>query len=129
MVSYTTALPGIHSAKKAVYGGAGASGKLLFPVGHKTHGKTGNESWVISASWCREKSVGHLRAARPSWLHLSERGVLSCKMKIPIPVLRTPLGESSSGGHLLNTCSKMQLLRTLDSRKSRPPPGADGLAT
>lgn len=102
---------------------------FFFPVGHKTHGTTGNESWVISVSWCREKSVGHRRAAGPSWLHLSERGVLSCKMKIPIPALQTALGESFSGGHLLNTCSKIQLLRTFDPRKNpRPLPGADSLA-
>lgn len=50
MVSYRTVLPGVRSAK-AVYGGTGAFGKLLFPAGHKTHGTAGSESWVNSASW------------------------------------------------------------------------------
>lgn len=53
-VSHRTVLLGVHSAKKAMYRGAEASGKPLFPVGHKTHETTGNESWVISASWCHE---------------------------------------------------------------------------
>lgn len=58
MVSHRTVLRGVHSAKKAMYRGAEASGKPLFPVGHKTHETTGNESWVVSASWCREKNTG-----------------------------------------------------------------------
>lgn len=81
MQSYRTVLPGVRSAK-AVYGGTGAFGKLLFPAGHETHGTAGK--------WRELGLIQRHGAVKRAWvtgeqgprgLHLSGLVCLSCKMK------------------------------------------------